>query len=443
MSDLAEIKSLLDKQGEAFEAFKSANDTRIKELEKKGAADPVTAEKVEKIEKSLDAYVEAKAALEKKIEAERKEREELELRLTRPGAGGKDAIDPAKELKSFNDVLKSALPNRYQPLDQKGFDSYAASFKAYLREGFDGPSAVDKKTMSVGSDPDGGYFVTPDMSGRMVTKVYETSDFRPIASQQTIGTDALEGIEDLGEAGAGYAGEHSQGSDTTTPQIGKWRIPVFWIDTEPKTTQQLLDDANVDVEAWLAGKVADKFARFENNEFINGTLNIRGIVTYTNTADTGSVPWGQIGYIASGKAAAFASVAPADALFDMVGAVKRPYLGNSRWVTRRSVITAIRKFKGATTGDYLWQPGLQAGQPENLIGYPVTRAEDMPALASGSFSLGFGDFRAGYQIVDRAGIRVLRDNLTAKPYVKFYTTKRTGGGVVNFEAYKLMKFATS
>jgi HK97 family phage major capsid protein len=127
------------------------------------------------------------------------------------------------------------------------------------------------KTLSVGSDPDGGYFVTPDMSGRTVKKVFETSPIRQIASAQTISTDALEGIEDLGEAGAGYAGETAQGSDTTTPQVGKWSIPVYWIDTEPKATQQLLDDAEVDMEAWLAGKVGDKLGRFENSEFVNGT----------------------------------------------------------------------------------------------------------------------------------------------------------------------------
>jgi len=442
MSDMAEIKSLIETQGKTFEDFKSANDERLKQLEKKGSADPITAEKLDKIEKALDGQVEAKAALEKKLDAERREREDLELRFSRPngGEGGKSEA----ELKAFNQILRTCLPrDRQVQLDQKGFDDYAKSLNAYLRQGPDGPD-VERKTLSVGSDPDGGYFVTPDMSGRMVTKLYETSEMRGISSVQTIGTDALEGIEDLGEAGAGYAGEHTQGSDTTTPQVGKWRIPVFWIDTEPKTTQQLLDDANVDVEGWLAGKVANKLGRFENEQFINGTVNIRGIVSYTNTADTGSgVTWGQVGYIASGKAAAFASVSPADKLFDMVGAVKQGYLTGARWVTRRSVITQIRKFKEATTLGYIWQPGLQQGQPESLLGYPITRAEDMPATASNSYSLAFGNFQAAYQIVDRAGIRVLRDNLTSKPYVKFYTTKRTGGGVVNFEAYKLMKFATS
>jgi HK97 family phage major capsid protein len=270
---------------------------------------------------------------------------------------------------------------------------------------------------------------------------------RQIASVQAISTDALEGIEDLGEAGAGYAGEHAQGSDTTTPQVGKWRIPVYIIDTEPKATQSILDDAAVDVEAWLAGKVADKFARFENAEFVAGATKIRGITSYTNAADSGSgVTWGTIGYIATGTSADFGSTVAttADKLIDVVGLLKNAYLPNANWVTRRSVITKIRKFKiGATVDHYIWQPGLTLGAPETILGYPVKRMEDMPALASDSYSLAFGDFKAGYQIVDRMGIRVLRDPYTAKPYVKFYTTKRVGGGVLNFEAIKLLKFGAS
>ena len=397
--DMTEFKGLLDKQGEAFEAFKATHE----ELKKN---DALTAEKLVRIEKSLDAAVEGKAKIEAAIEAERKE--------------------------------------SFQPLDDKGYDEYKAAHSRYLRKGDRLLSAEEVKTLSVGSDPDGGYFVTPDTSGRIVRKVYETSPMRQISSVQAISTDALEGIEDLGEAGAGYAGEQAVSGDTTTPQVGKWRIPVFWIDTEPKTTQQLLDDAAVDIEGWLAAKVGDKFARFENNEFVNGAAaKIRGITSYTTAADDGSgVTWGTIGHIATANNGDFPASNPADKIFDLIGCLKAAYLNNARFLTRRSVITKMRKFKDGTTGTYLWQPSFQLGQPEQMAGYPVTRAEDMPALTTGSLSLAFGDFAQGYQIVDRQGIRVLRDNLTSKPYVKFYTTKRVGGGVLNFEAIKFMKFGS-
>ena len=439
--DVAEFKALLDKQGEAFEAFKQ---THAEELKK---SDALTTEKLGKIQKSLDAAVEAKAAMDAALKAEAKEREELELKVNRLGisATSTETAKKAVEVKTFNDVLTSLAASRgraHTPLDEKGYDEYKTAWNRWFRDGEKALSADEAKTLQVGSDPDGGYFVTPDMSGRIVKKVYETSPMRQYASVQAITTDALEGIEDLGDAGAGYAGEMSQGSDTTTPQIGKWRIPVFWIDTEPKATQQLLDDAAVDVEAWLAAKVADKFSRFENNEFVNGNANkIRGFAKgYSTSADSGSgVTWGTIGHVATGVSGDFAASAKGDKLYDLMGTLKSAYLPGAAWFTNRAVVTAIRKFKDGQN-NYLWQPSFIAGQPETIMGYPVARMEDMPALAANSYSLGFGDMGAAYQIVDRLGIRVLRDPYTAKPFVKFYTTKRVGGAVVNFEAIKLMKF---
>ena len=441
--DLSEIKPLIEKQGEAFEAFKAANDANLKKR------DVVIEEKLNRIEGDLDKAVEAKAALERQIAAEKKEREDLELRLAKLGTRGTGDDKFDVELKSFNDALKASAKDRqaaYEPVDADGYRAYKSAFRNFMAKDARLLTADEVKTLSVGSDPDGGYLVTPDTGGRIVTRVYETSEMRQIASSMMISSDKLEGIEDLGEAGAGYAGEASQGSDTTTPQVGKWSIPVWIIDSEPKATQSILDDASVDVEAWLSGKVADKFARFENAEFVAGATKIRGITSYTTAADSGSgVTWGQVGHIVTGTSGAFGTTVAtqADKLIDLMGLLKNPYLANARWVTRRSVLTAIRKFKiGATTDAYVWSPGLGVGIPETILGYPVSRMEDMPALGADSLSLAFGDFPAAYQIVDRVGIRVLRDPFTAKPFVKFYTTKRTGGGVVNFEAYKLLKFGT-
>ncbi|MFA5897884.1 MAG: phage major capsid protein [Hyphomicrobium sp.] len=444
-----ELKELIEQQGTAFDAFKKSHDEQIAELKKLGSNDPVILERLSKIEKSLDAAVEGKAAVDAAIKAEAKEREALEARINREGIKGSPESGKLQiEIKDFNNVLKANAADRGRqvtPLDAAGYDAYKSAYDHWLREGKDGLSGDEVKTLSVGSDPDGGYFVTPDLSGRVVKKVYETSPIRQYASQMTISTDALEGIEDLGEAGAGYAGERSQGSDTTTAQAGKWRIPVFWIDTEPKATQQLLDDASIDVEAWHADKVANKFGRFENSEFITGAANkIRGFVNgYTIAADAGTgVTWGTIGYLATGVSADFAATVKGDKLIDLMGLLKGEYLTGAAWFTRRTVITAIRKFKDGQS-NYMWQPSFVAGEPETIMGYPVARCEDMPALAADSLSLAFGNLKEAYQIVDRQGIKVLRDPYTSKPYVKFYTTKRVGAGVVNFEAIKLMKFGAS
>jgi HK97 family phage major capsid protein len=445
-SDPAEA---IGKIAAAFEAFRKSHDEEVAELKSRGAVDPVLTERLGKIDTALNAAQEGKNALEASMAAERKEREDLELRLQRLGIKGDgDGAKHELEVKTFNILLAADAAEKkraFTPIDDKGYDEYKQAFGVFLRKNDRLLTPDEVKTLSVGSDPDGGYLVTPDVSGRMVKKVYETSPIRQIAAAQPISTDALEGMEDLGEAGAGYAGEHTQGSDSTTPQLGKWRIPVHIIDTEPKATQSLLDDAVVDVEAWLAEKVGSKLGRFENSEFVTGAAaRILGFAAgYTAAADSGSgVTWGQLGYVASGAAGGFASANPVDKFHDLMGTLKAEYLPNARFVTRRTVITAIRKFKDGM-GNYMWLPSLVLGQPESILGHPVTRAEDMPAIGANSLSLAFGDFMQSYQIVDRQGVRVLRDPFTSKPYIKFYTTKRVGGGVINFEAIKLMKLAAS
>ena len=442
MSD--DIKALLIKQGEAHDAFVKSHAEEMTEL-KKGINDPLLTDRMVKIEKSLDAAVEGKAAIDASIAAEIKEREDLEVRLSRMGNIGQMDEAKAVALHDMNHMIKSLAASRNKGaeiMDEKGFDAYKSAHDRWMREGKENLDSDEVKTLSVGVDADGGYFVTPDTSGRIVRKVFESSPARQVFSSLTISTDKLEGIEDLDEAGAGYAGETAQGSDTTTPSVGKWSIPVYWIDTEPKTTQQLLDDSAVNIEEWLTGKVARKFARFENAEFVSGSnAKIRGLTSYDTLIDNGSgVAWGKMGHVKSGANGAFAGTNPGDAVFDLVGALKNEYLPNAGFMTKRKVITAIRKFKDGQ-GNYLWQPSFVVGQPETILGHSVTRAEDMPDLATGAISLAFGDFSECYQIVDRQGIKVLRDNLTSKPYVKFYTTKRTGGGVVNFEAVKFMKFS--
>lgn len=440
---MEDVKELLEEQGKAWEEFKQTHARELAEI-KKGFADVVTTDKLSRIDAALNAAAERQQALIQRADA-------MEKRMNRPGAGGGDGSDKAEvEVKMFNAMAQAYAAEKGRPapapLSADGLAEYKAGFGRFLRYGKDELDATERKAMSVGSDPDGGYVVTPDMSGRIVTRVFETSPMRSIASVVTIGTDALEGIRDIDEAASGgWVSETATRSDTNTPQIGTWRIPVHEVYANPKMTQKLIDDANLDVEAWLATKIADRLARYENEAFVtgNGASRPQGITAYTTaaTADA-SRSWGQFEHIMSGASADFAASNPADKLLDLIGAMKDAYLANARWLTRREVITKVRKFKEATTNAYMWQPGLQAGQAQQLFGFPITIAQDMPALAADSLSLAFGDFREAYQIVDRAGFRTLRDPYSSKPYVSFYTTRRVGGGAVQFEAVKFLKFNT-
>jgi HK97 family phage major capsid protein len=376
-----------------------------------GAAD--TAEKLARIEAELDRWVDHKERLER-----------LETAMRRPAQSASAFAGPA------------LTPEQ---------TAHKAAFAGFLRRGVDaGLPELEKKALNVGNDPDGGYLVPADSNGRIVRRIFDSATIRRIASVVEISTDAVEGLRDSDDMGAGWVAEAEDRPETSSAQFGKYRIPAFEMYAEPRATQQMLDDATLDVEAWLAGKLADRFSRLENAAFLvgDGSAQPRGFLSYpTAAAPDAARPWGTLEHVGTGASGDFAGANPADVLLDLIAALKPGYLANAGWVTRRSVIARIRKFKESTTNAYLWQPGLQQGQPATLLGFPVTLAEDMPALSAGSLSLAFGDFREGYQIVDRVGVRTLRDPFTAKPFVKFYTTKRVGGAVVNFDAIKLVRFA--
>jgi HK97 family phage major capsid protein len=415
---MSELATAIDAVNTAFTQFKAANDDRLKQ------SDALTEDKVRKINADLDRLGD--------------EVKEL-LKAQNRRALGTDGDEVQKHADLFL-AHRKGIPLSQAHGDVEEYRAYKQALSSYFRKG-GAISASVQNALSVGSDPDGGYWVTPDLSGRIATLVYESSPIRQIASVQDISTDALEGVNDLDEAGAGWVGETTDRTETTTPEVGKWRIPVHEQYAEPRATQKLLDDAAVNVEDWLGKKVSTKFARMEETAFVsgNGINKPRGFLTYSAGTPSKS-GWGVIEQVNSGASGAFAATNPGDKLIDLVFSLKAAYRANAKWLMGRLALGAARKLKDGQ-GNYLWIPAFSDTVSGNLIGHPVMEAEDMPVFAANSLSIAFGDFREAYQIVDRIGIRVLRDPFTSKPYVKFYSTKRVGGDVVNFESLKIMKMA--
>lgn len=438
---LEDAKKAIETLNRSFEEFKRTNDERLKQISEKGSADPALQVKLDKIEKDIAASAEVTDRFA-----------ELEARVNRLGlSGGGDPDDPksqAATLRAFNRELRSDAQFRGVPMPKEvgieEYRAYTSNFDRYLRRGISG-SDVDAKALMIGGDPDGGYLAPPDMSGRIVTRVYETSPIEQIASVQNIGSDKLEGLRDIDEAsGGGWVSETGGRSATTNPKFGQWAIEAHEQYENPGATQKMIDDASIDVEAWLAAKVADKMVRRRNTAFVtgDGVGKPRGFASYTTaaTADA-SRAWGVLEHVKTGTSGAFgADPAGANILIDLAHTPKVHFRQNARWVMARLTLAAVRKLKD-TNGTYIWLPTMQAGQPSQLLGYPTTEAEDMPAIAADSLSIAFGDFKAGYQVVNRVGIRVLRDPFTNKPYVQFYTTMRVGGDVIDFEAIKFLKFS--
>ena len=417
-----ETKAAIDELAKVWETFKTKNDERLAQIEKKGE-DAVTKDEVEKLNKAVD---DGMAEVKKQLE-------ELAAKANRQALNGAAADAELKAAKEFGRIIGKSDYTFEQLAEYKG------DLDTYLRR-----MEAKAATMMVASDPSGGYWVTPDTTGRMVKKVYESTPMRQLANVVTIGTDRLEGPIDNDESDAAWVGETGTRSQTDTPQIGKWEIPVHELYAYPKVTQKLLEDAMIDVEAWLADKSVNKFSRKENAAFANGTglLQPKGILAYdfVDTADD-TRAWGSFQFVKSGANGAFAASNPADKLIDLIFEVKAAYRQRAAFLMARRTMAAVRKLKDGQD-NYLVDLRLRDGAlVESIFGFPVTDGEDMPAMAANSLSLLFGDFAEAYTIVDRLGVSVVRDNITQPGFVKYHMRKRVGGGAVNFEAVKALKFA--
>ncbi|WP_120632833.1 phage major capsid protein [Ruegeria sp. EL01] len=318
---------------------------------------------------------------------------------------------------------------------QKAFDAYVRSGEDDGLRGLE----MEAKSLSSAVNSDGGYLVDPQTTEIIKSVLKSTASIRSIAGVVNVEANSFDVLVDHTDVGAGWADESSDTTGTATPMIDRISIPLHELSALPKASQRLLDDSAFDVEGWLAGRIADKFARAEAAAFINGdgADKPKGILTHGTTANDGWT-WGNLGYVPSG----IDGGVDADAIVDVVYALGAQYRVNGTFVMNSKTAGVIRKLKDSD-GRFLWSDGLAAGEPARLMGYPVLIAEDMPDAATDSFSIAFGDFQSGYTIAERPDLRVLRDPFSAKPHVLFYATKRVGGDVSDFAAIKLVKFGTA
>lgn len=405
------IDEIAEKLHRDFNEFKQENDKRLSLIEKKGTAGADREEKVDRISNAL-------TDMEEKIE-------KLQTAMNRAHAGGGDAALEAKALEQkANQAMNQYLRQSSMGDEQK---------QAYLTEFSEAYKGLDEyKSLSVDSNPDGGYLVRPTISAQIQQKIFESSPMRELAGSETISTDAFEEAYDADEPESGWVGEREERKETDTAGFKMIRIPVHELYAEPKATQKLLQDTGVDLEAWHMNKVVEKFGRDEAKAFIlgDGVSQPRGILSYA--AGDG---FNKLEQFKSGEAADIT----ADALIDMQDGLLEQFQTNAVWLMRRQTRSAIRKLKN-DEGRYLFAVGgdLISGAPATLLGKPIRFAAHMPEVKAGALPIAYGDFRSGYLVVDRIGISVLRDPFTKKGFVKFYTTKRVGGGVRHFQAIKLM-----
>ena len=367
------------------------------------------------------------------------------------------------EFKGFRADLKTRLQQqeeRLTMLDRKTLGAarpalsaaaeievpHRKAFDAYLRNGDDDGLrglVLEGKGLNTQVAAEGGYLVDPQTSETVRSSLRSTSSLRAVASVVQVEATSFDVLVDHGDVGTGWASEASAVGETDTPQIERISIVLHELSAMPKASQRLLDDSAFDIEGWLAGRIADKFARAEAAAFIagDGIDKPYGFLHHPKVAEA-TWDWGSLGYVVTGTSGDFATTNAADAVVDLVYALDATYRANATFVMNSKTAGAVRKMKDAD-GRFLWSDGLAAAEPARLMGYPVLIAEDMPDIAAGAYAIAFGDFAAGYTIAERPDLRVLRDPFSAKPHVLFYATKRVGGDVSDFAAIKLLKFATN
>lgn len=397
-----EVKSSLEELMMTFEDFKRSNDERLAQIEARYDADVITKDKLSRINLALD---------EQKSQLDR-----LARKNYRPNLAGNDLTYSTGQFEQKNQA-----------------------FDAFMRKGV--MSDLSMKALSVGSDADGGYIAPPETEKEIMRRVSEISPIRQIAMVREISASSLKKPFSTTGFSAGWVSETASRHETNTSTLAELDFPTMEIYAMPAATQTLLDDSAVDIDAWIGDEVQTAFAAQESTAFVNGNGSTQpaGFMT-ASFVDEASWSWGNLGQILTGTSGDFDASAPADALIDLVYTLKSTYRQNARFVMNRRTQAEIRKIKDSN-GNYIWQPSAQAGGEASLFNFAITEAEDMPDIGADTTPIVFGDFRRGYLIVDRLGIRVLRDPYSSKPYVLFYTTKRVGGGIQDYDAIKGLTFS--
>ncbi|MEO9299960.1 phage major capsid protein [Devosia alba] len=408
-ADAGDATKILAELQTTFEAFKAE---RTKELDdiKAGMADVVQTDKVDRINADLGKLTKELDSVNAAIAA-----------MKVGGTGNAEDPDKREHTQAFNRFFRRGAEAGLRDLEVKA-------------------------KLTTQSDPDGGYLVPEEMEAGIDRVLGTQSTIRSLARVISISGQTYKKLVNMGGATSGWVGEEDARTGTATPTLREIAINTGEIYAMPGATQTMLDDGRIDIAGWLADEVSIEFAEQEGAAFADGDgINKpRGILSYDKVAN-GSYAWGKLGFVATGKAdgflAATTTVNPADALIDLYYALKSGYRNGASWLMSDATMNTVRKFKDAE-GAFIWAPPTGAAEVATILGKPVHTDDNIPAVAANAFPIAFGDFNRSYLIVDRIGIRVLRDPFTSKPNVLFYTTKRVGGGVVNFEALKLVKVST-
>lgn len=370
----------------------------------------------------------------------------MEFRTANQNQHNKHAAEIDRLEKEIDELIKKGRPNAIR--DGLGSREGAEEMKhlsTFLREGGQGVFQTEAKAVTL---VDGADIAVPSYIDQKIESL--ALSFSPMRRVCRVVRDKTGDFAQLVNTRGlvvGHVGEKDARPETGAPGLEEVVPFMGEIYANPAITQKALDDMVFNAGEWITTEIGEAFGVAENEDFTtgDGTKKAKGFLSYTQTDEADGVrAFGSLQYLKTGVADGFkattAVVSPADDLVDMIYTLKTAYRQGAVWMMNSKTLGIIRKWKDAD-GNAIWQRSMVAGQPEMILGYDVVENEDMPDVGAGATPIAFGNFKRGYLICDRIGVRLTRDPYTNKPYVHFYTTKRVGGCLVNSEAIKLLKIA--
>jgi len=424
---MATLQETIDKIGTAFEEFKTTNDARL-EAVKTGNESKATelGTKLEKIEKDVSQFTELKKKIELEQAAQKDRIEELEAKASSPG---KTAVQKRRD--EHKDAFIEALRGKLE-------DPMANAKLQDLQK-----KMIETKDITIGTAAAGG-FALPEEIVREISRLEMLfSPVRRLVKVRQAGTNDYKELISKRGTSSGWVGETGSRAATLTSQLRE-RAPTFGeLYAYPQASEWSLDDLFFNVEQWIAEEVSEKFAEQEGIAVIsgNGTSKPTGMI---NTAPVTTADFASPERSANAYQSVTTDLTPGgvdilvDNLFDLVYTLNSAYRVRAAWVFNSLTCAVLRKKKD-TTNQYLWQPGLQMGQPDRLLGYPVEVWENMPNIGANLFPVAVGDWQRAYLLADRVGLRITRDNVTNVGFVKFYVRRREGGHVLDNHAAKFLQ----
>jgi HK97 family phage major capsid protein len=419
------LQETIDKIGMAFEEFKKVNDQRL-EAVKAGNESKATelGAKLDKIDADVAKFSELKKKSELEAQALKDRIEELEAKASSPGKTAQEKR--STEHKSiFHEWIRQPSPMA------------EAKLKDHEKK------MIEAKDITIGTGAQGGFAVPEEISREIGRLELLFSPVRRLVKVVQAGTSDYKELVSKRGTTSGWVGETGTRTATATSQLRERAMTHGELYAYPQASEWSLDDIFFDVDAWLAEEVAEKFAVEEGIAVIsgNGTSKPTGMI---NTAPVATADFASPERSANAYQLVTSDLTPggvgvlADSLIDLLYTLNSAYRARATWVFNSLTAAAIRKLKD-TTNQYLWQPGLQLGQPERLLGFPVEVWENMQNVGANNFPIAIGDWRRAYYLADRVGLRITRDAVTNVGFVRFYVRRREGGHVLDNHAAKFLQ----